>query len=693
MTAHRRGPDEAEPPNPSTAAASSLVGALVEQGVREVVLCPGSRSAPLAYALAQAQEEGALSLRVVLDERSAAFIALGLARAHALTGRLRPAAVVTTSGTAAANLHPAVCEADAAGIPLLLLTADRPHELVGTGASQTTEQTRLFGDASRLVVDLPADLSRDLGPGAARAAIAGQVRRCVAAATGALSRDPGPAQINIRLRPPLAPQDAAGSAEAADGAGAAPAAGGVPGRAGAGAGGAVAPEGGGEAVGAGSVGGPERVAPVTGGRLVLQESWMAPECRFAGERAPRECRGVVVAGDTALPGVGQAARALAEQLDWPLLAEPTSHARAGGHALTHYAELLASPAGRELAGRVTDIVVAGHPSLSRGVSALLSGLLGPGARLHVLADRARWSDTAGTATTVLPLDPRAGERQVGGIIAALGLSPARQWLAAWKEATQFLARQERGAPQGGLPGREGRACPEGSAREADLTRQDELGSADGSAGCAHGADGRGASARADAAAGAVWEAALVPGGPLLFLGSSMTLRRLDRIAAPAGAAAGPTAAPPTAAGAPRPPAALANRGLAGIDGTLATAVGVALGAKRPVRAVVGDLTFLHDAMSLGRGAMEEEPDLQVLVIDDGGGAIFSTLEYAALPPAQRFTRLFTTPQAADIPALAAALGARVHRPADLPRLRDLLARPVRGLSVIVWETREGAAYE
>ena len=194
---------------PAMADARSLVAALLAEGVREVVLCPGSRSAPLADALADAADAGHLRLRVVLDERSAGFIALGAARAHALNGHSRCAAVVTTSGTAVSNLHPAVSEADAAGIPLLVISADRPHELVGTGASQTTEQTGLFVPALRLGVDLPADLAADLGGSAADAAIAGQVRRAVVAATGTLSRDPGPVQINARFRPPLTAQDAA----------------------------------------------------------------------------------------------------------------------------------------------------------------------------------------------------------------------------------------------------------------------------------------------------------------------------------------------------------------------------------------------------------------------------------------------------------------------------------------------------
>jgi 2-succinyl-5-enolpyruvyl-6-hydroxy-3-cyclohexene-1-carboxylate synthase len=130
--------------NPSQALASVLVDELVRGGVREVVLCPGSRSAPLAYAVLAAERAGRLRLHVRVDERSAAFLALGLA-----LGSRPPVAVVTTSGTAVANLHPAVLEAHHAGVPLLVLTADRPHELRGTGANQTTTQPGLFGTSTR----------------------------------------------------------------------------------------------------------------------------------------------------------------------------------------------------------------------------------------------------------------------------------------------------------------------------------------------------------------------------------------------------------------------------------------------------------------------------------------------------------------------------------------------------------------
>ena len=568
--------------------ARSLVAALLAEGVREVVLCPGSRSAPLADALADAADAGRMRLRVVLDERSAGFIALGAARAHALSGHSRCAAVVTTSGTAVSNLHPAVSEADAAGIPLLVISADRPHELVSAGASQTTEQTGLFAPALRLGVDLPADLAADLGGSAADAAIAGQVRRAVVAATGTLSRDPGPAQINARFRPPLTVE---GTVE-----GAVPSAPAPPAPPSA----TVAPA----AVPAG--------APAAGAGQQV------------GCGSSTQGRGLVVAGDTAHPAAGALARSLAEHLNWPLLAEPTSQARSGPQALSRYAELLGTPAGRALAQQAEHLLVLGHPSLSRSITALLGR---EDLNVTVLTECARWTDVSGRARRVVPMDgpdhqPDDAALRSARLVASLGLESAdAAWTDSWRRAV------------------------------ADLPEPDR-------------------SSSGDALARAVWEASQAPGAPTLLLGSSMTVRRLDRLAQPGAAA----------------PMAVANRGLAGIDGTIATGIGLWMASGEPVRAVMGDLAFLHDAMSLNRGVREEEADLQVIVVDDGGGAIFSHLEYARTTPAGRFERLFTAPQRADIAALAAALGARVHVPDDVEALRGLLAEPVDGVSVVVWET-------
>ena len=133
--------------NPSTAHARVIVDELVRCGITDAVLCPGSRSAPLAFALHAADAAGRLRLHVRIDERTAGFLALGLA----LRSR-RPVPVVTTSGTAVANLHPAVLEASHAGVPLLVLTADRPPQLIGTGANQTVVQPGIFGDAVRLAI-------------------------------------------------------------------------------------------------------------------------------------------------------------------------------------------------------------------------------------------------------------------------------------------------------------------------------------------------------------------------------------------------------------------------------------------------------------------------------------------------------------------------------------------------------------
>ena len=579
---------------PAMADARSLVAALLAEGVREVVLCPGSRSAPLAEALADAADAGRLRLRIVLDERSAGFIALGVARAHALNGHSRCAAVVTTSGTAVSNLHPAVSEADAAGIPLLVISADRPHELVGTGASQTTEQTGLFAPALRLGVDLPADLAADLGGHAADAAITGQVRRAVAAATGTLSRDPGPAQINARFRPPLTAEGAVeDTAEDA-----------VP----------LAPA-------------PPSPPAATAAPAAVPAC--APEAgasRPAGSGSLAQGRGIVVAGDTAHPAVGSMARSLAEHLNWPLLAEPTSQARSGPQALSRYAELLGTPAGRALAQQAEHLLVLGHPSLSRSITALLGR---EDLNVTVLTECARWTDVSGRARRVVPMDgpdhepADAAALRSARLVASLGLESAdAAWTDSWRRAV------------------------------ADLPEPDR-------------------SSSGDALARAVWEASQAPGAPTLLLGSSMTVRRLDRLAQPGAAA----------------PKAVANRGLAGIDGTIATGIGLWMASSgEPVRAVMGDLAFLHDAMSLNRGVREEEADLQVIVVDDGGGAIFSHLEYARTTPAGRFERLFTAPQRADIAALAAALGARVHVPDDVEALRGLLAEPVDGVSVVVWET-------
>ncbi|MCX6466855.1 MAG: thiamine pyrophosphate-binding protein, partial [Pseudonocardiales bacterium] len=169
---------------PSVQSARAVVDELVRGGVTDAVFCPGSRNAPLAFALHDADAAGRLRLHVRIDERTAGFLALGLALRSG-----RPVPVCTTSGTAVANLHPAVLEASYAHVPLLAVTADRPAALIGTGASQTIVQAGIFGDAVRLAAT---------GDGNPRAVVA----RVLAAATGT---PPGPVHLNLPFAEPLVP--------------------------------------------------------------------------------------------------------------------------------------------------------------------------------------------------------------------------------------------------------------------------------------------------------------------------------------------------------------------------------------------------------------------------------------------------------------------------------------------------------
>jgi 2-succinyl-5-enolpyruvyl-6-hydroxy-3-cyclohexene-1-carboxylate synthase len=593
------------PVPPAIDAARVLVQSLAALGVRDVVLAPGSRSAPLAFALADAAHAGdrpagvpALRLHVRIDERSAGFLALGLARAAAAAEPPgAPVAVVTTSGTAVANLHPAVLEAHHSGLPLLLLTADRPHELRGTGANQTTQQPGLFGSAVRLTIDVPAP-----------AGLAGEARdvrsivaRAVAAATGARTGVPGPVHVNLGYREPLVPAD--------DEPWPAPESAGLT---------VVEPRWAGERQ---SVLAATSAAPVTG---ALRAVTADPEPLAAAADAADPARRrhgrrskptVVVAGD----GAGPAARRLAEQTGWPLLAEPSSGARGGPQAATAYRLLLDD---ERLGGAVRRAVVFGRPTLSRQVSRLLAD---PDVEVVVVAPRgAPWPDAARNAAEVL-LDIPAGLRRAGA---------PEGWTAAWR-AADAAARAALGTLFDVTPGAPGTRRSRSAARVTGP-----------------------ALARAVAQVSAPSD--------VLVVGSSNPARDLDLVAAW-----------------DSPPLVVANRGLAGIDGLVSTATGVALGLpQRRVRAFLGDLSFLHDVGGLLRGPAEPPADLQIVVANDDGGSMFATLEPGATDDAATFERVFATPHGADLAALCAGYGMRHTRVTDVDALVPALASPGTGVAVV-----------
>jgi 2-succinyl-5-enolpyruvyl-6-hydroxy-3-cyclohexene-1-carboxylate synthase len=186
--------------NPSTAQACVVVDELIRGGVRDVVLCPGSRNAPLAFALQDADRAGRIRLHVRIDERTAGYLAIGLAIAAGA-----PVCVAMTSGTAVANLGPAVVEANYARVPLIVLSANRPYELLGTGANQTMEQLGYFGTQVRATISLGLAEDAPERMDALNATWRSATCRVLVAATGARSANAGPVHFDIPLREPLVP--------------------------------------------------------------------------------------------------------------------------------------------------------------------------------------------------------------------------------------------------------------------------------------------------------------------------------------------------------------------------------------------------------------------------------------------------------------------------------------------------------
>jgi 2-succinyl-5-enolpyruvyl-6-hydroxy-3-cyclohexene-1-carboxylate synthase len=387
--------------NPSTAFGTVFADELVRCGVREAVLAPGSRSAPLTLALFdQAQESTddprgdpggrppgrTLRLHVRIDERSAAFLALGLAKASR-----RPVVLVCTSGTAAAHFHAAVIEADEAGVPLIVLTADRPPELRGTGSNQTIDQLKLYGGAVRWF--------GEAGVPEARPGMAGYWRslacRAWAMASGEAGGLAGPVHVNVPLREPLVP----GVGEA---------------------------DGDGEANGSGE-GWPEPLDGRPGGAPWTSLGAVGFRTGPGAEPLPLDWaeRGVVVCGDGDYDPAPLLE--LAEAAGWPVLAEPSSNARRGPNALSAYGYLLATP-GFVAEHRPEVIVSAGRPGLSRGQLALLRGSPGPAPPRHVVLAQGpgRWADPARTATCV------AAALRLSG--PACGAEAPAGWLASWRRA-------------------------------------------------------------------------------------------------------------------------------------------------------------------------------------------------------------------------------------------------------------------
>jgi len=521
---------------------ATLVDEWVRAGLTDAVIAPGSRSTPLAVALAR---ESRIALHVRLDERSAGFFALGIGLATA-----RPAILLTTSGTAALEVHAAVVEAHLSRVPMIVCTADRPPELHHVGAPQTIEQVGAFGGALRWAAEpgVPDDSTRWAWRSLAS--------RLVAEATAG-PMGPGPVHANLAFREPLL--EAPGELP--------------PGR---------------------RNGRPWHRVDAVG--KVLEPACLDTLVGLARPAA----RGIILAGAGA--GRPETVRHLASTLGWPVVADPRSGARVPGEPGAP--TIAAADALLRVDGfaseQVPEIVLRlGEPWASKVVAGWLASCAAAGA-LQVLVDPDwAWRDPGREADVVIAADP---DRVLGALalrVAKDDRSAPSSWAQAWAQAE--LRAQ--------------------AAISAVLDRHLEV----TEPGVARGLF--------------AWS----PPGSTVVASSSMPVRDLEWFAAPRS----------------DPPRVLANRGANGIDGVASTTLGVAAaaaGTGGPVLGLLGDLAFLHDSTALIRGRREPSLAAVLVVIDNGGGGIFSFLPQAPALEEALFERLFGTPQRIDVADLARAAG-------------------------------------
>jgi 2-succinyl-5-enolpyruvyl-6-hydroxy-3-cyclohexene-1-carboxylate synthase len=377
-----------DPTNANTALASAFVEELARCGVRQAVLSPGSRSTPLALAL---WREAEIETTVIVDERSAAFFALGAAQASGV-----PVAILCTSGTAAANFHPAVCEADHSAVPLLVLTADRPPELRGIGAGQAIDQLKLYGESVRWFCELGNHVADNDGLLHFRSTAC----RAFAAARG--EPRPGPVHLNFPFREPLAPLPEEGAVTATD-----PLA--LDGRDG---------------------------RPLTAVTPIDMEPTQFLLDEVAGHIAKAPI-GVILAGRQLDPELREPLAHLARVAGYPILAEPTSQLRCGphdrSHVVTAYDLLLRNKRFRENAAPELVLRFGEMPTSKP----LRSWLAESGADQVVVDPLGDWNEPTRRAAALLRADPT---ELAAGWAARLGEErpPSAMWLEAERAAREAI---------------------------------------------------------------------------------------------------------------------------------------------------------------------------------------------------------------------------------------------------------------
>jgi 2-succinyl-5-enolpyruvyl-6-hydroxy-3-cyclohexene-1-carboxylate synthase len=382
--------------NRNTALASALAEELARCGVRHAVLSPGSRSTPLALALWRQPE---IEVSVIVDERSGGFFALGASQA---TGA--PTAVLCTSGTAAANLHPAVCEADESAVGMIVLTADRPPELRGIGAGQTIDQLKLYGDAVRWFCEVGNHDADDAGLLHFRSVA------CRAFWTAAGDPRPGPVHLNVPWRDPLGPEPRPEDVTAAD---------------------PLALE------------GRDAGRPLTTVPPAPSEPAEALVDALA-ERVRAASRGLILAGRMR-PGAADAIASLAATTGFPILAEPTSQLRLGPHDRSMVVGTYEPIARARPAALEPDLIIRfGEMPTCKPLRQWLASL-GDAAQL-VVDPRHGWNEPSRIAGAIVRAEPAALCAALAGRMDGPGTDG--EWTTAWLSA----ARAAEDAIAAGLEG-------------------------------------------------------------------------------------------------------------------------------------------------------------------------------------------------------------------------------------------------
>ena len=362
---------------PSVDQAAVILDELMRCGVRDVVIGVGSRSAGLALAAARAEDAGRLRLHVRVDERVAGFVALGIGKVTGL-----PAAVITTSGTAAANLLPAVAEADEAGVPLLILTADRPPMLRDVGANQAMHQVGIFDSFARFSVDLSVPVDEGDRVRYWRSTMA----RCFAMTR--IVGNPGPVHVNVPLAVPLVSESLLEN---------------LPSR----------------------LDGRSLTVPWVVDRRVSSSD--RPEwTEVVDGIVDASCdvsRGLIVVGDHDRRDEVDAIDVLAQSMGWPVIGEPSGGAQGAATALAH-GPLVCESAAFSTQWVPDLVVTVGRVGLHRAVNRVIDS-----ARLHVAVDsKPLWSDPNRSANVIVAQVPRPG-----------AASPDPSWLSSWRRADDVVA--------------------------------------------------------------------------------------------------------------------------------------------------------------------------------------------------------------------------------------------------------------